>query len=250
MNIRKILISDLTFHTGGFRDFTDFIIEKTTPRNNDKIIIVHVNLRNYYYLHKTEKLKDDIKKNCICVFDGIGMKAGVMMRGYGILPDLNGTDLFPLLMKEFVSSKYGIFLLGADSNAINLAAKKIRKEYPGIDLRGYHGGYFSAAEEDSVIETINQSKSDILIIGRGFPLQEQFVLKHKDRLRVSLIWNVGGLFDILSGIKPRAPELMRKIRLEWLYRFSLEPGRMLHRNTVAAVWSFLHILLNAKGVTQ
>ncbi len=80
----------------------------------------------------------------------------------------------------------------------------------------------------------------------GFPLQEKFVFKYRDKLNVSLIWNLGGLFDFLSGLKPRAPAIIRRMRFEWLYRFVKEPIRMFHRNTVSAVWSVGKILLIKK----
>jgi N-acetylglucosaminyldiphosphoundecaprenol N-acetyl-beta-D-mannosaminyltransferase len=247
MNIRKLLVGNIVFYTGGFQEFVNFIVGKFKSDYGNKLIIVHINLRNYYYLYKVKKLKESIKNDCVCVLDGIGMKIAVMLRRHVLVPDLNGTDLFPLLIKSITTLNYGIFLLGADEGIIKITAKKIQEKYPGINLCGYHSGYFSEGEENDVIEKINNSKSDILIIGRGFPLQEQFVLKYKDSIRSTLIWNVGGLFDILSGSKPRAPKSMRKLRLEWLYRFLLEPSRMLHRNTVAALWSFFHVILNVKG---
>jgi len=250
MNVRKTLINDILFYSGGFQEFADFIADKFSSNLNTKLIIVHINLKNYYYLNKDKKFKDKIKNDCLCVVDGIGMKIGIMLGGYGVVTDLNGTDLFPQLIKKFISSGYGIFLLGADENVVQKTAKKLPEEYPGAKLSGFHNGYFNDDEEDEVIQKINNSKSDILIIGRGFPLQEQFVLKHKDNLRVSVIWNVGGLFDFLSGSKPRAPLVLRKIRLEWLYRFILEPGRMFHRNTVAAFWSLLHLTFNIKDYSR
>jgi N-acetylglucosaminyldiphosphoundecaprenol N-acetyl-beta-D-mannosaminyltransferase len=239
----------MVFYTDGFPGFADFVSEKLTSKSTDKFILVHINLRNYYYLYKDEKLRENIKRSCICVFDGIGMKAGAMLRGYEALPDLNGTDLFPLLMKKFTYMKCGIFLLGADNHIIKETFKKIQEDFTGINICGHRSGYFTEDEENGVVEEINKSNSDILIIGRGFPLQEEFVIKHKDDLKVSFIWNVGGLFDIYSGSKPRAPKVLRKIRLEWLYRFILEPGRMFHRNTVAAAWSLFHVAFNIKDIS-
>jgi N-acetylglucosaminyldiphosphoundecaprenol N-acetyl-beta-D-mannosaminyltransferase len=247
LNIKKILIDDLVLYTGGFKDFNNYFIEKLKSNFNTKFIIVHINLRNYYYLNKDEKLKEEIKKYCVCVLDGIGMKIGMMLKGYGMIPDLNGTDLFPLIIKEIITLKYGIFMLGADENTIEKAQNKVKEKYPDINLCGYHSGYFSESEEYSVIEKINNSKSNILIIGMGFPLQEKFVLRNIERIQVPVIWNVGGLFDFLSGSKPRAPLLIRKIRLEWLYRFALEPCRMLHRNTLVAFLSFLKIILSKRN---
>lgn len=246
MAVQKILLNDLFYYTGDFQEFTDFLYDKIDLNSNKKVIIVHVNLRNYYYLYKDEQFKDDIKKNCLLVFDGIGMKIGLFLKGYGMLPDLNGTDLFPLVMEKISKSNIGVFLLGAEEKVIQNVVKNILRDYPTINICGYCNGYFSDNEENEVVEQINKSKSDLLLISRGFPLQEQFSLRNKDRLKVSLIWNVGGLFDFISSNKERAPLVFRKMRLEWFFRFLKEPHRMLHRNTIAAFWSLGHIIFRKR----
>ena len=246
MAVRKILFDEMIFYTGEFGEFADFIFSKVSSALNRKTILVHINLRNYYYLNKDKKLKDEIKKNCLIVFDGIGMKFGLMLKGYGLIPDLNGTDLFPLLMSKISKTKTGVYLLGTRDNIIKKASENILKIFPDLNICGYHNGYFSEGEEDKLVEEINNSGADILLVGKGFPEQELFVLRNIETLRTSLIWNVGGLFDTLSGYKTRAPLLIRKIRLEWLYRLTKEPKRMLHRNTIAAFWSLNHIIFNKR----
>jgi N-acetylglucosaminyldiphosphoundecaprenol N-acetyl-beta-D-mannosaminyltransferase len=39
----------------------------------------------------------------------------------------------------------------------------------------------------------------------------------------------GGLFDFYSGRIPRAPQWMREIGMEWLFRLMQEPGRLWRR---------------------
>lgn len=247
MAVQKILLNDLIYYTGNFHEFTDFLFSKIRKNGNEKEVIVHINLRNYYYLNKDAQFKDDIKKNCLLVFDGIGMKIGLFLKGYGMLPDLNGTDLFPLVMEKMSKSNIGVFLLGAEEKVVHDVAKSILREYPTINICGYYNGYFTDNEENEIVELINKSKADLLLISCGFPLQEQFALKYKDRLEVSLIWNVGGLFDFISGNKIRAPLLFRRLRLEWFFRLLKEPHRMLHRNTVAALWSLSHIIFKNRN---
>jgi exopolysaccharide biosynthesis WecB/TagA/CpsF family protein len=57
-----------------------------------------------------------------------------------------------------------------------------------------------------------------------------------------LIWTAGGLFDFVSGAKPRAPRWLRRLRLEWLYRLGLEPRRMWRRNTIPPLWLAARVL--------
>lgn len=245
MIIDKIQIRDLCLQCADIQEFTDHIYELLSS-GIKQIIIVHINLRNYYFLNRDKTLYDNVKNNSIALFEGIGLKTCMALKGYRNLNDLNGTDLFPLLMKKLEGTDHKIFLLGGSDVALNGTIEHIKKNYNAIKISGYHNGYFETKEEYGIVEAINDSHADILLISMGFPLQEIFVFKYRDKLNASLIWNLGGLFDIVSGLKPRAPLLMRNLRLEWFYRFIREPVRMFHRNTVAAVWSMGNILFHKK----
>ncbi len=238
--MKKILLNGIVYHSGRQDEFIDFLICEFIDLSSGKII-VHINLRNYYYMSRNRELYKFIKTKCIAVFEGIGMKAAFYLKGFGRLNDLNGTDSVPEFLSQLKNS-CGIFLLGARSDIVEIAAKNIISNYPHIDVRGYNTGCFSIENEKNVIDNILNSGAKILFIGRGFPLEEEFIMRNYDRLKNLNIWNVGGLFDFLSGEKKRAPKFIRSLRLEWMYRMKKEPRRMLFRNTVAAYWSFYNIL--------
>jgi len=90
--------------------------------------------------------------------------------------------------------------------------------------------YFSRDEEDEVIAEINAARPDILWVGLGVPLEQQFIERNIDRLTgVGVIKTSGGLFDFISGKNARAPAWMQAAGLEWLYRVWLEPRRLAMR---------------------
>ena len=59
-----------------------------------------------------------------------------------------------------------------------------------------------------------------------------WILENAPDLGARLFIGVGALLDFLAGEKPRAPEMVRTLRMEWLYRLSLEPRRLVRRYTV------------------
>ena len=94
----------------------------------------------------------------------------------------------------------------------------------GLDLAGYHHGYFDQQKEKEIIDEINSLKPDILLVGLGSPRQESWIWDNRDKLEVSAGFAIGGFFDFLSGEFNRAPVWMRKAGIEWVYRFFNDPS--------------------------
>ena len=141
-----------------------------------------------------------------------------------------------------------MFLLGATQSVIDEAARRVQALYPNLSIVGHASGYMRRhGEEQRVIDAINAAKPDILWIGLGVPLEQQFAVRNRYRLRnVGLIKTSGGLFDVLSGSKPRAPQWIINAGFEWAYRWYLEPGRLAGRYLVTNPHA-LFLLLTQTG---
>ncbi len=137
------------------------------------------------------------------------------------------TDLVHAVAERAAKTGVSFYFLGASEEVNAGAVENITKAYPGLRFAGRCNGYFDREEEDAVVEAINAAAPDILWIGFGVPLEQQFVVRNIDRLHnVGLIKTAGGLFDFLAGSKIRAPQWMQKLGLEWLFRMFLEPRRL------------------------
>jgi exopolysaccharide biosynthesis WecB/TagA/CpsF family protein len=66
----------------------------------------------------------------------------------------------------------------------------------------------------------------------GVPRQELWISRHLTGASCTMPIAVGALLDFLSGSVPRAPLWMRRMRLEWVYRLWIEPGRLWRRYIV------------------
>jgi N-acetylglucosaminyldiphosphoundecaprenol N-acetyl-beta-D-mannosaminyltransferase len=219
----------------------DWIVRRAfAPRS--RALVSHINANNYYWLARSPTIRESLIRDGVLLLDGIGLKVGGYLLGHAHLPDLNGTDLFPLVMQRGQHRGLRVFLLGGRQEVVERAALNIETHYPGVRVVGLRDGYFGPGEEPHVVNQILTSQPRILLIGLGFLRQEQFALRYRDALGVPLIWNVGGLFDFVSEAKPRAPSLLRRFKLEWLFRFFLEPRTMWYRNLVAAPWFVAHLV--------
>ena len=161
--------------------------------------------------------------------DGIGVRLASQMFGNGVKDNINGTDLFPLLCERLVNTAHGIYLLGAREGVAESTAANMVKRYPGLNIAGYQHGYFTPEEEDEVLDRINTSGADVLMVAMGAPQQERWIARNRARLNVSILMGVGGLFDFYSGRISRAPVWIREVGLEWVWRLLQEPGRMWRR---------------------
>ena len=161
--------------------------------------------------------------------DGSGMRLASRLSGFLLKDNVNGTDLFPLICRDAANAAIKLALLGARPGIAQCCADNMRSQFPGLNIACTHNGYFSADDEVEVIKAINDSGAQILFVAMGVPAQEFWIARNADKLRVTTLLGVGALFDFYSGVIPRAPQRMRQLGLEWLFRFIMEPRRMFVR---------------------
>ena len=147
----------------------------------------------------------------VCLPDGFGLRVVAKLMGKSLQNTVSGKK---------------VFLLGGKEGVAQRASENLKRKHPNLQIVGEHHGFFSDSEIDDVCQMINRSNAEILIVCRGFPRQEKFVFVAKRRLlNIKVFACLGGALDIWSGDKKRAPVLLIKMRLEWLWRILCERDR-------------------------
>jgi len=159
--------------------------------------------------------------------DGTGVRWAAKLQGIQIKANLNGTDLIPYLFKQTSNRGHRYYLLGADQETITRAAEEAKRLFPGWILAGFHHGYILDKPATEIVNEINDACVDLLLVGMGNPLQEQFISEHKELLKVKLVTGTGGLFDYWGGNITRAPRWLRNIGFEWVYLMLQQRKRIL-----------------------
>jgi exopolysaccharide biosynthesis WecB/TagA/CpsF family protein len=183
-------------------------------------------------------------QNFLVLNDGVAVDFAsyILYRRY-FPQNLNGTDFVPFFL-ENTKHKLRIYLLGASPPVVERAAHIIGVRWPRHSIVGFHHGFLSDQEEGAIVQQIGQLDPDLVLVGMGNPRQELWLAKRiPDVCRCG--FGVGALFDFLSGNVPRAPGWIRRARLEWLYRFSLEPSRLWQRYTFDMIAFFGRIVSEA-----
>ena len=157
--------------------------------------------------------------------DGTGVRWAARFQGVRILENMVGTDFVPQMLRETPDRGYSYFMLGADPETIPVAADYARRTFPNWKQAGFHHGYLTDATVlAGAIEQINAAKPDLLLVGMGNPLQEQWIRRHLGELNVSVCLGIGGLFDFWAGNVSRAPGWLRRRGHEWLWRLYQQPA--------------------------
>jgi len=163
--------------------------------------------------------------------DGGGVAIAARILGCAMGPRVSLNDFFWDFAARCADVGHSVFLLGATEQVIARAEEAVRARCPALRIAGAHHGYFAkqGPQTDAVIRRINESGANVLLVGFGMPLQERWILDHAARLRVNVVWAVGGLFDLISGDLAMAPRWVRAHALEWMWLSLQRPGRFFGR---------------------
>lgn len=198
----------------------DNIIDEGVPSQ-----VVTLNAEIVYNTRQEPDLRQIINSARLVTPDGIGIVWAARRLGYRVQERVTGIDLVYQLCSQAAEKGWRMYLLGAAPGIAEAAGKKLIQSYPGLVISGTHDGYFSVEQLDDIITEIQDLSPDILLAALGAPRQEYWINENKEKLGVPVCIGVGGSFDVIAGIKERAPEIMIKLNLEWLYRLLSEPSR-------------------------
>jgi N-acetylglucosaminyldiphosphoundecaprenol N-acetyl-beta-D-mannosaminyltransferase len=213
-------------------------------------VILNTNVHGINLAQRLPWLKDYRNSVRITHADGAGIALGARLLGYRLGPRVCINDFIWDLAKYCRENDRSIFLLGAARDVVTRAAAVLRQREPQIRIAGVHDGYFAkqGPETDRVVAEINAARPDILLVGFGMPVQEQWVRDNASRLNVNVIMVVGGFFDRLSGVVPWTPRWMTDNGLEWVYLSLRRPRRFFERYLVGNPKFVLQVLLERMGL--
>ena len=151
---------------------------------------------------------------------------------------ITGSDFFPAFCQHHEKNQnISIFLLGGSESSVEIAKNKINERSSRnivVDCYSPPFGFEHSIEENQkIIEKINASQATTIAVGVGSPKQEKWIFAHKDKLiHAKIFLAIGATIEFESGSLKRSPKWMSKCGLEWLYRMSQEPKRLVKRYLV------------------
>jgi N-acetylglucosaminyldiphosphoundecaprenol N-acetyl-beta-D-mannosaminyltransferase len=187
------------------------------------------------------ELLEVLRHSDLVTADGFPILWLSRMTGRPLAHRVCGSDIVPQLAARAAEEGLSLFLLGGGEGVGPRAAEALHARNPGLLIAGtaapmIHAagpGLTSAEEDDAaLVDEINQSGADILLLGLGNPKQELWFNRNRHRLDVPVSIGVGGTFEFIVGTVRRAPAWMQRCNLEWLFRITQDPARLWRRYAV------------------
>ena len=208
---------------------------------NGQTIIAFLNAHNANLMLKFEDYHELLQSQLVFP-DGFGVDiASTVLHGEAFPANLNGTDFIPALMTYMKDGKR-IGLIGAKRNILDAAREEFQRRCPWHTFIAISDGYLDDEKSKRVVDEIEALKLDVLIVCMGTPRQERWVAQYIRPGHARLVMTGGALFDFISGTVPRASEMLRRLRLEWAFRFWNEPGRLAGRYLVGIPQFFFNLM--------
>ena len=167
---------------------------------------------------------DILARADLVIPDGVGVIYAAKILGRPLKARVPGIDVASALMGRMAGTGRRLFLLGAEPGVAEQAAARLQAACPGLVVCGVHDGYFK--EDEPVIQAIREARADVVFVCLGAPKQEKWAAAHGADAGAKLYIGLGGALDVFAGKVERAPERMRKLGLEWLYRLVKQPSRI------------------------
>ncbi|HUC20105.1 MAG TPA: WecB/TagA/CpsF family glycosyltransferase [Candidatus Polarisedimenticolaceae bacterium] len=175
----------------------------------------------------------------------VGLAIGIIVNPRIIRKPLTekfgGTVFTWQLLESCVKQRLKVYLIGSPRGGdIKTTAQAIQNRLPKLEIAGTWPGQWggmageslrkrlqTAPLEAKLLADLQERKPDIILVGMGFPLQEELIAKLTPQLSHGVLIGEGGTFDYDSfgGARAKAPRWMQRIGLEWLWRLLLEPAR-------------------------
>jgi N-acetylglucosaminyldiphosphoundecaprenol N-acetyl-beta-D-mannosaminyltransferase len=199
--------------------------------------IATVNLDFLVRSHRDPEIKSILRATSINMPDGAPVVWAGKLIGVPDTERVAGADFVPQLMEAAAREHPGVFFLGGEHDAAQLAADKLTTAHPGLQISVYEPprSALSDMDDDAIMQRIEAAQPQILLVAFGHPKQEQWIRRNAERLPMVAV-GVGCSLDLIAGLQSRAPVWAHRIGLEWAYRLLHEPRRLFRRYATDALW--------------
>jgi exopolysaccharide biosynthesis WecB/TagA/CpsF family protein len=191
--------------------------------------VITANSSHLCMMRHDPELASACRAGRIILADGMSVVWALRASGQSVPERVAGVDLMARLLAAAGERRLRVYFLGAKHEVVSTLVRRCLVQYPGIEIAGFHDGYFGPGDHPRIIEKIRASNAHMLFVGMPTPFKETWVERHREQLQVPMIIGVGGSFDVLAGFIKRAPHWVQMAGMEWFWRLMMEPRKLWKR---------------------
>lgn len=194
-------------------------------RSNAGAQVITLGTEMVVYAQHDPRFRAIVNSSALSLCDTVGLLAVARRRKASLRARVTGVELIEHLCAGAASEGLPVYFLGSTEGVAAEAAAKLRSRFPALRVAGTRSGYFRDDDSDAVAQEIAASGARLLLAGMGSPRQEYWLSENLQKTGCGAGIGVGGSFDVIAGRIERAPSLVRRLGMEWLYRLVKEPWR-------------------------
>jgi N-acetylglucosaminyldiphosphoundecaprenol N-acetyl-beta-D-mannosaminyltransferase len=207
-------------------------------------VVVTPNINHLHLIHESQEAHAAIGEADLQLADGWPIVAASRILGEGLPERVPGIDLVERLVDGEVT--FSIAVLGGPAGSATKLAQRAERTNRVALVDELQPGWDRPERMASLVSRIKSAAPNLTFLGIGAPRQE--VLAHRLKPAVAgPIICCGAAIEVLAGVRPRAPQLLQRLGLEWAFRLAIEPRRLYRRYGISAV-TFLRLMCRRLGV--
>lgn len=222
--MRHVTIMGVPFLHISQQGFVDLLVNRIEQQ--EKTFVVTANPEVVMQANENPTVKGYLNQATYICADGIGVVKAAQILGDSLPERVTGYDTMVKLLEVGQQKRFKIYLLGAQKETIEKTITNIHKNYPNVEVVGYHDGFFDW-NNNHIADDIAVLQPDLVFVALGVPRQEKWITENLDKFSKGVFIGVGGSFDVIAGTVKRAPVIWQKLNLEWLYRLLRQPSRFI-----------------------
>ena len=173
------------------------------------------------------QFRNSVIQSDLVVADGMPLVWMAKLLGVPIRERVAGSSLFEALRQQNATPPRSVYFFGGPDGVAEIAATRVNQTPSGIKCVGYQSPGFVSVEEmsnEARITAINASNADFLVVSLGAKKGQAWILRNQAKINVPIISHLGAVVNFEANILQRAPTLIQKKGLEWLWRIKEEPS--------------------------
>jgi N-acetylglucosaminyldiphosphoundecaprenol N-acetyl-beta-D-mannosaminyltransferase len=229
----------------------DRIGELVERRNPSYVITANL---NYVMLHHELSDMPIVTQDAALVLaDGQPIVWRSRLSSHSLPERVAGSEMIFRLAERARDRGWSIYFLGGEPGVAQQCASRLVQAYPGLRIAGVEAPPFRELTDDEKqqqVARITASGADLLLVAFGQPKGEKWIHRNYQRLKVPVSIQLGASFDFVAGRSKRAPRVWQRIGMEWAYRMSSDPKRLVPRYWANAKFLFKAIVRDLRRDQQ